>query len=171
MLETTPLYPEVQRELFVRNYDLHWIKLHATHMYGKAGYRFEPELEAQMFRMLASSNMDEFLSNVRLSDDVTFVTCASFNAIEKYIKERWLSDDAQVALINRGNGDIIRTLMSRYTPEHGLCWQAEVALVKLGSLELIKSYISFHTMCREALDRLRQYSEETFRYYFTLHPY
>ena len=83
----------------------------------------------------------------------------------------WLSDDAQVALINRGNGELIKELISRYSPEHGMCWQAEVELVKLGAMEAVRQYIAFHSMCWEALSLLKENFPAVAEEYYAKHPY
>ena len=57
-----------------------------------------------------------------------------------------------MATVNRGNGELISELISRYSPEHGMCWQAEVAMVELGAMDAVRQYISFHTMCWQALE-------------------
>lgn len=142
LLKTSPLYPKAQEVLFKRNYDPEWLKLHVCTLYGRGGYRFTPENEKKLFCVLAAKNLDDCLTTFRHQDDITFVQCASPAAVTAYLKSFWLTDDAQVALITRGNAELIKTLISRYNPEHGLCWQAEVELVKLGAFELVRSYVS-----------------------------
>ena len=171
MLLTVPLSVEAQNYMFKRNFDAQWFKLHVEHLYCVGGYRFEGENEAKLFRILAKKNLDDCLTAFRHFDDVTFVKFASSDAVRKYIKNFWLTDDDQVALISGGNGALIKELLSRYTPEHGICWQAEVELVKLNGTELIDFYISFHTMCGEALEILKTSNPELHKKYYTLHQY
>ena len=171
MLMNIPLSVEAQDYMFKRNFDAQWFKLHVEHLYCVGGYRFEGENEAKLFRVLAKRNLDDCLTAFRHSDDVTFVKFASTDAVRKYIKNFWLTDDAQVALISGGNGALIKELLSRYTPEHGICWQAEVVLVKLNGRDLIDFYISFHTMCWEALEILKVSNPELHKKYYTLHQY
>ena len=171
MLMTMPLCVNAQEFMFKRNFDPQWFKFHVEHLYGVGGYRFEADLEAKLFKTLASRNIDECLTKFRHRDDVSFVKCASSKALEKYIKDYWLTDDAQVALIDRGNADLIKIFLSRYNPEHGICWQAEVKLVSLCSSELIDFYISFHTMCWDALEILKNRMPELHAKYYTLHNY
>lgn len=171
MLKTTPLVPEVQAMLFDRNYDVEWLKLHVSVLYCVGGYRFEPDYELRLFKLLASKNLDDCLTTFRHRDDVGFVSNASIPAAIKYIKEFWLTDDGQVAAIGRGNVELIKVLISRYSPEHGLCWQAEVKLVEVCSPEIIRLYTSFHTMCGEALSLLGRKSKPELDYYYSKHPY
>lgn len=175
LLKTCPLAPKAQDLLFVHNFDAQWFKLHVTNLYGVGGYRFTPENETKLFKLLASKNLDDCLTTFRQRDDVAFMRLASPEAISAYIKSFWLSDDAQVALLERRDSQLAKELISRYSPEHGMCWQAEVALAKNYSAEVIKTYISFHTMCFAAQDVIRASKringDEVMRYYFTLHPY
>ena len=171
LLKTTPLAPAAQAFLFKHKFDYHWLKLHVTSLYGTGGYRFVKEYEPLLFKALAAKDMDDCLTNFRHQDDTTFVQNASEKAVLKYLEAFWLSDDAQVALIARGNAALIAKLISRYSPSHGLCWQAEVKLVEICSPTLIHSYISFHTMCCEALKKLEQKSKEEFEYYYSKHSH
>lgn len=171
MLITTPLAPAVQEELFNKNYDAEWFRLHVSHLYGTGGYRFEPETEEKLFKVLAKKNLDDCLTAFRMQDDVVFIRLASNKAVLKYIKEHWLTDEGQVELISRGNGELISAFLSRYTSEHGLCWQAEVKLVEVCSVDLINKYTSFHTMCGEALALLGQKSADALSFYYTKHAY
>jgi len=171
MLRTTPLAPAIQKLMFDRNFDAEFFKLHVEVLYGVAGYRFEPELEEKLFKLLASKDFDDCLAKFRLRDDLSFVRCASANAVAKYIKDVWLSDEAQVALFARGNVDLAKKLISRYSSEHGLCMQAEIKLVEIYSPEVIKLYVDFHTMCSEALAKLGIKSPETLAFYYTKHAY
>ncbi|MBO5285037.1 MAG: hypothetical protein J6B00_04085, partial [Alphaproteobacteria bacterium] len=104
-------------------------------------------------------------------DDTVFVQNASEKAVLKYLEGFWLADEAQVALIARGNGTLIKKLISRYSPSHGLCWQAEVKLVEICSPEVIRLYTSFHTMCGQALEKLGQKSQSELEYYYSKHCY
>lgn len=172
LLQTSPLAPSAQNILFRHNFDAQWLKLHAANVYGMGGYRFTPENEEKLFKLLASKNLDECLTNFRQRDDVSFVRLATVDAISKYIKEFWLTDDAQIALLERGNIQLAKELISRYSPEHGLCWQAELVLAQKYSEEVLKGYISFHTMCFEAQDIIRaRKMDGVMEYYFTLHSY
>lgn len=171
MLKTTPLAVAAQKLMFERNFDAEWFRLHVEHLYGVAGYRFAQAEEERLFKILASKNLDDCLTKFRQRDDVSFVRLASSDAVVKYIKDFWLSDDAQVALLARGNADLAKKLISRYSPEHGLCWQAEVKLVELYSPEVIKLYVSFHSMCGEGLAKLEQKSREVYDFYYTRHPF
>lgn len=171
LLKYTPLYPAAQKFLISHHFDAHWLKLHVSHLYGIAGYRFIPELEPALFRALSLKDMDDCLTQFQHQDDVTFVKYASPAAVIKYIKDYPLSDKAQVAVFDCGNADVMAALISRFTPEYGLCEEAEVEMVKMSSPETITKYISFHTMCRQALELLQKKSLETFHYYFTKHQY
>jgi hypothetical protein len=171
LLRTTPLAPVAQRLMFERNFDAEWFKFHVEHLYGVAGYRFEPEMEPLLFKVLAKKNLDECLATFCQRDDVVFVQNASTASVTKYIKDHWLSDDAQVALFARGDAELAKKLISRYTPEHGLCWQAEVKMVEIYSPETINLYTSFHSMCGEALARLGQKSKDAIDFYYSRHAY
>ncbi len=171
LLKTTPLAPNAQDTLWRYNYDPEWLKFHVEHLYCLGGYRFTPENEVKLFKALASKSLDDCLTTFRQQDDTSFVKFASRSAVGKYVKNFWLSDDAQVALIARGESTLIKELVSRYSPEHGMCWQAEVELVKLFSEELIKEYMSFHSMCWEALQLLKEKSQPLVDYYYALHQY
>lgn len=173
LLKTSPLAPAAQDVLFRHNYDAQWFKLHVSVLYGAGGYRFTPENEPKLFKLLASKNLDDCLTTFRLRDDVAFVRIASVQAVSKYLKDFRLSDEAQVALLRRGNADLAKELISRYSPEHGMCWQAEVELAKIYSAEVIKAYISFHSLSFAAQDviRARKMEEGVMEYYFARHPY
>jgi hypothetical protein len=171
LLKTTPLCKKAQEFLFKRNFDPHWLKLHVEAIYCVGGYRFEGENEKLLFKALAKKNLDECLTSFRQQDDVSFVKYASAEAIKKYIKDFWLTDEGQVALIEGGNRDLIKDFLSRFNPEHGICWQAEVALVKINSAELLNFYIGFHTMCWEALEILKTANVELYDKYYRLHRY
>lgn len=172
LLKTTPLCEEAQDLLFQYNTDAQWFKLHVSVMYGMAGYRFSEKNEPKLFKVLAQKNLDECLTAFRLRDDVSFVNVASYDAISKYVKDFWLSDDAQVALIRRGDNKLVKEFISRFSPEHGMCWQAEVEMVRKCNDDVIKSYVSFHTMCREALDVLKNRNRKRIiEYYYSLHVY
>ncbi|MCM1324540.1 MAG: hypothetical protein NC218_10490 [Acetobacter sp.] len=172
LLKTSPLAPEAQDLLFRHNVDAQWLKLHAATLYGVGGYRFTPENEQRLFKVLASKNLDDCLTTFRQRDDVSFVRLASVEAVCKYIKGFWLSDEAQIALLQRGNAHLAKELISRYSPEHGLCWQAEVVLAKNFSEEVVRTYLSFHSICFDAQDVLRErMGEGVMAYYFSLHPY
>ncbi|MBP3687434.1 MAG: hypothetical protein J6J35_03610 [Alphaproteobacteria bacterium] len=171
LLKTTPLAPLAQKLLFDRKFDYTWLKLHVTSLYGTGGYRFQKEYEPLLFKALATKDMDECLTGFRHQDDTVFVQNASEKAVLKYLESFWLTDDAQVALIARGNATLIAKLISRYSPSHGLCWQAEVKLVEICSPQLIRSYTSFHTMCCEALKQLEQKSPAELEYYYSQHRY
>ena len=171
LLRTTPLSPAAQQLMFDRHFDASWFKLHVESVYGVASYRFTLELEPQLFKLLAIHNLDDCLTEFRQRDDVSFVRLASPQTVLKYLKDYWLSDEAQVALVARGNAELIRAFIARFSPEHGMCWQAEVKLVEVASLETIKLYISFHSMCRQALDLLQQKSQEGIGFYYGHHPY
>ena len=171
MLSTHPLSVKAQEFMFKRNFDPQWFKLHVEHLYGVGGYRFEGDLETKLFKILASKDIDDCLTTFRQRDDVSFVKCASLKALNKYIKDFWLSDEAQVSLIERGNFDLIKQFLSRYNSAHGICWQAEVKLVSFCSYELIDFYISFHTMCWDALEILKNRQPELHAKYYTLHNY
>lgn len=172
LLKTTPLCEEAQNLLFFYNTDVQWFKLHVSVMYGMAGYRFSEANEPKLFKVLAQKNLDDCLTSFRLRDDVSFINIASSEAVSKYIKDFWLTDDAQVALIKRGDNKLIKELISRYSPEHGMCWQAEVEMVRKCNDDVIKSYVSFHTMCREALDILKNKNrKKIIEYYYSLHIY
>lgn len=174
LLKTTPLAPEAQEILWKHNFAPEWLKLHVEHIYCVGGYRFTPENEQKLFKILASKNLDDCLTKFRQQDDVSFVKFASSDAVRKYISTYWLSDDAQVALIGRGDAGLISALISRYTSEHGLCWQAEVELVKLGAYDCIRQYIAFHSLCYEALSLLKEKGSEGNKVvaeYYDNHPY
>ncbi len=172
LFKTALLAPAAQDLLFFHNFDAQWFKLHASTLYGMGGYRFTPENEAKLFTLLASKNLDDCLAEFRHRDDLTFVRLASTDAVCRYVQNFWLSDDAQVALLRRGDVSLAKELISRYSPEHGLCWQAEVELAKRYSDEVIKAYVSFHSLAFEAQDVLRaRKKEEVMAYYFTKHPY
>jgi hypothetical protein len=171
LLKTTPLDVKAQNYMFEHNFDAFWYKLHVEHLYCVGGYRFDGENETKLFKVLAKKNLDDCLTELRQLDDVSFVKFASKGAVKKYIKNFWLSDDAQVALIEGGNSELIKELLSRYSSEHGICWQAEVALVKINGRELIEFYISFHSMCWEALEGLKKGNPELHKKYYTLHQY
>lgn len=172
LLKTCPLAPAAQDVLFRHNFDAQWLKLHVANLYGMGGYRFTEENEPKLFKLLASKNLDDCLTTFRLRDDVAFVRIASTGAVSKYIKDFWLSDDAQIALLRRGDAALAKELISRYSPEHGLCWQAEVELAKIYSDEVIKAYISFHSISFDAQDVLRARKREAvLEYYFAHHPY
>ena len=171
LLKTCPLAPEAQAALWKYNFDAEWLRLHVEHLYGTGGYRFTPENEAQLFKRLASKNLDDCLTTFRQQDDAAFLRCASVAAAEKYIKNYWLSDDGQLAVVGRGNGALINEMIGRFSPEHGMCWQAEVALVELGAMEAVRRYIAFHTMCWEALSLLKKNFPKVAEEYYALHPY
>ena len=171
MLSAHPLCFSAQKLMFDRNFDPQWFKLHIEHIYGVGGYRFAYELEPKLFKVLASRDIDDCLTKFRQKDDVSFAKCASSKALERYIKDFWLSDDAQVALIERGNADLIKKFLQRFNPEHGICWQAEVKLVSFCSADLIEFYISFHTMCWDALEILKSRMPELHSKYYILHIY
>ncbi|MBR5599391.1 MAG: hypothetical protein IKW39_05050 [Alphaproteobacteria bacterium] len=171
LLKTTPLCVKAQEYLFKRNFDPYWLKLHVETMYCVGGYRFEGENEKLLFKALAKRNLDDCLTSFRHYDDVSFVKFATTEAVKKYLKDFWLTDDAQVALIERGNTDLIKTFLLRFNPEHGICWQAEVALCKLNATEMIDFYIGFHTMCWDALEILKVANVELHNKYYRLHRY
>ena len=171
LLKTCPLAEPAQAALWKHNFDAEWLKLHVEHLYGLGGYRFTPENEKELFKRLAKKDLDECLTAFRQKDDVSFMQCASTAAAKKYIKNFWLSDDAQVATVNRGNGELISELISRYSPEHGMCWQAEVAMVELGAMDAVRQYISFHTMCWQALEKLKANFPQVAEEYYARHPY
>ncbi|MBO5038247.1 MAG: hypothetical protein J6C85_02155 [Alphaproteobacteria bacterium] len=171
LLKTTPLAQEAQKLLFERKFDYTWLKLHVTSLYGIGGYRFSKDYEPLLFKALAAKDMDDCLTNFRHQDDTVFVQNASEKAVLKYLEGFWLADEAQVALIARGNGTLIKKLISRYSPSHGLCWQAEVKLVEICSPEVIRLYTSFHTMCGQALEKLGQKSQSELEYYYSKHCY
>ena len=171
LLQTCPLSEEAQDVLWKYNYDAEWLKFHVEHLYCMGGYRFTPKNEEKLFKALASKNLDDCLTKFRQQDDVSFVKFASLDAVKKYVKNFWLTDDAQVALIDRGEGSLIKEFISRFSPEHGMCWQAEVELVKLGAWEAIKEYISFHSMCWEALSVIKENKPDLAEEYYSKHPY
>lgn len=171
LLKTTPLAQEAQKLLLERKFDYTWLKLHVTSLYGIGGYRFAKEYEPMLFKALAAKDMDDCLTHFRHQDDTVFVQNASEKAVLKYLESFWLTDSAQVALIARGNGTLIKKLISRYSPSHGLCWQAEVKLVEICSPEIIRLYTSFHTMCGQALEKLGQKSQSELEYYYSEHCY
>lgn len=171
MLGKTPLLPKAQEFMLKRNFDSEWFRFHVEHLYGVGGYRFEPEFEELLFKKLASKNLDECLTKFCLQDDVSFVKLASAQAVLKYIKDHWLSDEAQVALVLRGDANLIKVFIQRFTPEHGMCWQAEVEMAKIYSSETIKPYISFHSMCSEGLNILRDRCPELIGFYYEHHAY
>ncbi len=171
LLRNSPLWEKAQKFMIEHNFDVHWLILHVSHLYGVAGYRFAPELEPALFKALSLNGMDDCLTQFRHQDDKVFVRYASAEAAIKYIKGFWLSDEAQVAVMLRGNAEIINALISRFTPEHGMCQEAEVEMVKMCSPDTIKHYVSFHSMCREALELLHKKCLEVFDYYFTRHAY
>ncbi len=171
LLKTSPLSLKAQEYLFKRNFDPYWLKLHVEAIYCVGGYRFSGENEKLLFKALAKKNLDDCLTSFRHQDDVSFVKFATFEAVKKYLKDFWLTDEAQVALIERGNSDLIKDFLSRFNPEHGICWQAEVALCKLNATEMIDFYIGFHTMCWEALEILKVANIELHKKYYQLHRY
>lgn len=171
LLQTCPLSTEAQEVLWQYNYDAEWLKFHIEHLYCMGGYRFSSENEQKLFKMLARKNLDDCLTTFRQQDDVSFVKFASIEAVTKYIKNFWLSDDAQISLIQRGEKSLIKEFITRFSPEHGMCWQAEVELVKLGAQEAIKQYISFHSMCWEALLKLKATFPQLSIEYYQKHPY
>ena len=173
LLKYMPLWPGAQKFVITHNFDANKLKLHASHLYGIAGYRFEPIWEPELFKALSLKGMDDCLTQFQLQDDKVFLRYASPEAAIKYInnKDFWPSDDGQVGVILRGNVEIINALIGRFTPEHGMCWQAELEMVKMCSPDTIKKYASFHTMCREALDLLQKKCLEVYNYYFSIHPY
>lgn len=171
LLKTCPLAPKAQSFLFESRFDAYLLKLHVCSLYGTGGYRFLPEFEAKLFKALALKGLDDCLTEFRHRDDTVFVQNASAKAVLEYIKHFWLSDEAQCALFRRGEGVLMKTLISRYSPEHGLCWQAEVVLVEMASFEIIRQYVSFHTMCHEALVKLKERSEDEVKYYYSVHPW
>jgi hypothetical protein len=171
MLKTVPLYQEAQNYLFLRNFDALWLKLHVESLYCLGGYRFDCENEAKLFKGLAKKDLDDCLTTFRHQDDVSFVKYATPQTVKKYLKDFWLTDEGQVALIERGETSLIRAFLERFNPEHGICWQAEVALCKLNSTELIDFYIGFHTMCWEALEILKVSNVKLYDKYYKLHRY
>jgi len=171
LLKTTPLAVEAQDTLFKLNYDAEWLRIHVVNMYCVGGYRFKSQYEEKLFKALAKKNLDDCLLEFRHRDDVMFITYASPATVIKYLKERWPTDDGQVAALSRGIGEIARTLISRFTPEHGMCWQAEVKLVEIYSVEIINLYTVFHSMCAEALSLLRQKSEDGINFYYQHHSF
>ena len=171
LLKTTPLAVEAQDTLFAMNYDAEWLKIHVVNMYCVGSYRFKPQYEEKLFKALAKKNLDDCLLEFRHRDDVMFVTYATPATVIKYLKERWPTDDGQVAALSLGNGEIARSLISRFTPEHGMCWQAEVKLVEIYSVDIINLYTVFHSMCAEALSLLRQKSEAGINFYYQHHSF
>jgi hypothetical protein len=171
LFRTHPLCAEAQDFLFQHNVDTQWLKLHVSVLYGMGGYRFTNENEPKLFKELSQKNLDDCLTNFRHRDDVSFVSIASPEATEAYVQNFWLSDDAQVALIRRKLFKATKAFVQRFSPEHGMCWQAEVEFIHLAEAELIKEYISFHTLCVEALEILKKKNPELYNFYFTVHPY
>jgi len=171
MLMCSPLFPKAQEFVITRNFDAYLLKIHVSSLYGQAGYRFDQKWEPALFKALSLKGMDDCLMQFCQQDDVVFVRYASAETAIKFIKSCWLSDEAQVVLMQRGNSEIINAFISRFTPEHGMCQEAEVEMVKICSPDTIKRYVSFHTMCREALELLHKKCLEVFNYYFTVHPY
>ena len=171
MLRTTPLAPVTQKTMFERNFEAEFFKLHVASLYMVQGYCFEPEYEEKLIKTLACKNLDDCLIQFRGRDDVNFVRFASPKTVLKFIKDKWLTDEGQVAVFARGNVELIKALISRFTPDHGMCWQAEVKMVEVCSEEVICMYIKFHTLCAQALDLLRRKSQKAIDYYYSLHSY
>lgn len=171
LLQACPLSKEAQETLWKYNYDAEWLKFHVEHLYCMGGYRFTPENEEKLFKTLASKNLDDCLTQFRHQDDVSFVKFASIKAVKNYIKNFWLTDEAQVALVDRGEGSLLKEFVSRFSASHGMCWQAEVELVKLGAWDAVKEYIFFHSMCWEALSQLKENQPELAEEYYSKHPY
>lgn len=171
LLKYSPLWEKAQKFMIANHSDVQWLKIHVSYLYGVAGYRFIAELEPVLFEKLSLKSFDDCLMQFKQKDDVVFIRYASPQAVIKRLKSSWPSDEAQLSAMARGNGEIIDVLIGRFTPEHGMCWQAEVEMVQMCSPDTIKKYVSFHTMCREALELLHKKCLEVFDYYFMVHPY
>lgn len=169
LLKTTPLCVEAQKVLFEMNYDIQWLKIHFVNMYCVGGYRFEPEYEKRLFEVLGRNNLDDCLLEYKDRDDVIIVENAGPDTLLKYVKGRWLSNEAQVALLNRRLSEVTCAFIARFTHDHGMCSQAEVKLVELYPAEVINLYTAFHSMCGEALCLLRQKSKEGIEFYYQNH--
>jgi len=165
LLQNTPLAPEAQKTLFDMGYDAEWLKMHVVNMYCLNGYRFEPEWEEKLFLALGKKELDGCLLDFNYRDDVLVIENLSLAALPKYIKEAPLSDEGQVAALARGDDEVAKALISRFSAQCGMCWQAEVKLADMYSVEVINLYTAFHTMCDEALVLLEEKSEEAFLFY------
>ncbi len=169
MLCHMPLWPKVQER--TSKFELEWLKMHVEHLYGVAGYRFEAKFESHLFEKLGCKNIDDCMLQFRQQDDASIVWTVSDKAATRFINEHWLSDWAQVGVILRGDANLIKVFIYRFTPEHGMCWQAEVEMVKRCSPEIIRAYIEFHSMCFEALEIIKKRFPELHSFYYTRHAY
>lgn len=170
MLCNMPLWPNVQKELHERQFEFDWFKMHVVHLYGMAGYRFEPQTEELMLAKLGCKNIDDCMRQFGQQNDASFVSVVSAMTAAQFCNEHWLSDDAQVSVIWRRD-QVINVLIRRFTPEHGMCWRAEVEMAKICPAVTIKMYIEFHSMCSEALNVLKMRFPELHYFYYTRHAY
>ena len=73
--------------------------------------------------------------------------------------------------MKRRNPSLVKELINLCTPDHGLCWEAEVLMVKIYNEDVLNAYISFHTLCSEALEILKKKKPEIHNFYFTKHQF
>ncbi len=151
MLSLMPLCYEAQEYIVNDRLAKPLLKKHVECMYCLGGYRFEKDFESKLFFALSKNNLDECLMSYKYHDHLAIVNNASVGALVNYVKNVWLWDTAQVALIYRGEEVAIREFISRCSFDRGLCWEAEVALAHLNNERLLEMYINIHTMCEEAV--------------------
>lgn len=96
LLMTCPLAAEAQEVLWKRNFDAEWLKLHVEHLYCMGGYRFAPENEQKLFKVLASKSLDDCLTQFRHRDDVSLSSLrrrrrskSTWRAIGSATTRRW----------------------------------------------------------------------------------
>ena len=145
--------------------------VHTSSLYGKANYCFEADEEEKLFNILVKKGYENSLTSVRLKNEETFFQIASSNAIRKYFLKFWPTDEGQLVIMKRRNPSLVKELINLCTPDHGLCWEAEVLMVKIYNEDVLNAYISFHTLCSEALEILKKKKPEIHNFYFTKHQF
>lgn len=171
LMRSIPLVPEVQRLIFKNKIDADMLLVHTSSLYGKANYCFEADEEEQLFNILVKKGYENSLTSVRLKNEETFFQIASSNAIRKYFLKFWPTDEGQLVIMKRRNPSLVKELINLCTPDHGLCWEAEVLMVKIYNEDVLNAYISFHTLCSEALEILKKKKPEIHNFYFTKHQF
>ena len=171
LMRSIPFVPEVQRLIFKSRINPDMLLVHTSSLYGKANYCFEAEEEEKLFNILVKKGYEDSLTSVRLKNEAVFFQIASSNAIRKYFLKFWPTDEGQLVIMKRNNPSLVKELICRCTPDHGLCWEAEVLMVKIYGEDVINAYISFHSLCSEALEILKNKKPDTYNYYFSMHQF
>jgi len=82
--------------------------------------------------------------------EIKLAQIATFDEFKAFLNGTFLCHEAQVALVRRGNNNLLREYASRFV----MCEEAQVALAEMRNKEILLLYVKKYKLCQKATETL-----------------